>query len=193
MLAVWLEMRRARRACSAVLLGEVRGWVEAMLRKYAPGGYVIAHANGRDGFLQLALTGRKRNWRRVELGVPDCEWSRPNFDVAVLLLSEGASTWMVEENPGNADVPRFLRVILQGRSENVLKRAASLLHRAADVLDFPADQRYRIEMHGDDHPDYTREGADYIDQMRGPRWLLRPIAASLRKDADNAERALRRR
>lgn len=193
MLGVRREMRRARRACSAVSLEEVRGFVERMLEKRARGAFLIAHANGREGFLQLALTGRKRDWRRVELGVPDCEWSRPNFDVAVLLLSEGASTWMVEEHPDNPNVPRFLRVTLQGRSENVLKRSAVLLHRAANVLEFPPDQRYRIEVNGRDHPDYMRAMADRADQMEGPRWLLRWAAASLRKDADEAERVLRRR
>lgn len=187
--AVRRARRRDRELCSRVPIDQVHRWIRGMLQRFVPGGYVIAHANGGDGFLQVAVTGREGTWRQVELGLPDADWCRTHFDRAVETLPGVATDWTLEHTPDNPDVPRFLRVSIAGQWQSVLQRTTELLHRAAEVLELPPDQTYTIESRGADHPDYVREIADELDRIPDGRWLLGRMTRWLRRHADALERA----
>ncbi|MFL5538030.1 MAG: hypothetical protein ACJ8J0_03520 [Longimicrobiaceae bacterium] len=183
------ERRRGERVRTSVTVGKMPAWVNRLLLQYAPGSCMVFEANGASGFLQLALTGRDGGWRRVEFGLPDTGWSHESFALAALTLGAGASECQVEENPGNVDVPRFLRVSLEGDSANVAARAAVLLRSAAQTLGFSTGQTFTVSMSGTDHPDCWRFGADEFERrFRGPRWITRRMAASMRARADELQR-----
>jgi hypothetical protein len=57
-------------------------WINSLLLRHAPGSTLVFDANDGGGFLQLALTGREAGWRRVELGLPDADWSHDSFALA---------------------------------------------------------------------------------------------------------------
>ncbi|MFL5538029.1 MAG: hypothetical protein ACJ8J0_03515 [Longimicrobiaceae bacterium] len=185
------ERRRLERRRTSVTVDRMAGYVKGLLLSRAPGSTLVFDANDGDGFLQLALTGREGDWRRVEFGLPDAEWSHENFALAVLTLGGDAAECLVEEDPRNVQVPRFLSVLLEGDSEDVAARAATLLGTAAQTLGFSAAQTFTVSMSGRDHPDFLRTSADEIER-RGllPRWFTRRIVAFMRAQADEVEREL---
>lgn len=184
------EMRRQRRARTRLQFDRFLWALQPLLHRMRPGAELAAFPNGRDGFLQLVLTGREGSLREVEFGLPDTDWSRTRFDQAVDVLQEHASSWLVEHTPGNPDVPRFLRVWIYGEEDEVREQTAALLHAAAEVLSFPASQTYNVEFTGEDHPDYMRALADQLEQdPRTPR-LVRKLVPFYRRQADEAERAM---
>lgn len=190
-LALAWENRRGARVRASVTLETMPGWVSQMLRRNAPGSYLVFTANGREGFLEIALNAREGGWRRVEFGLPDTDWSHESFALAVLTLSTGAAECHVEEDPRNTLVPRFLRVFLEGDSANVGARTAALLRSAAQTLGFPAGQTFTVSGEGTDHPDYWRTSADELERtFRGPRWLMRRLAALARARADELQREM---
>jgi len=190
-LAIARHDRRNARPRASVTLETMPGWVNQMLRRNASGSFLIFDANGREGFLQIALNAREGGWRRVEFGLPDTDWSHENFALAVLTLGADAAECIVEEDPRNTLVPRFLTVILEGDSANVGARTAALLRSAAQTLGFPAGQTFTVSGEGTDHPDYLRSVADELDRrIRGPRWLVRRLAAFTRAQADELQREM---
>jgi hypothetical protein len=183
------DLRRARRARTRATVDQLRRWVNAMLWQYAPGATLLADANGGRGFLQLALTGREGEWRRVKFGLPDAEWSHENFALAAVALEEGADAAQVEENPGNVHVPRFLRIALEGERDEVAGRAAELLHRAAAVLELGPEQTFTVTVHGGDHPDFLRDTLEKIEQSALPRWFARRLTDHLHRQLATVESA----
>lgn len=188
--AKWRLMRRFRRARTRIPLERCLLALRTMLRQLRPGALFAAAPNGRDGFLQLILTDREGNWREVEFGLPDADWSRARFDHAVAVLGELEPDCEVEHTPGNPDVPRFLRVWIHGGEASVLERATALVRAAAEVLGFPEEQTYNLVFRGQDHPDYMRELADLVEQDPSIPRLLRKLGPLFRKQADEAERAM---
>src|SRR5262245_8040188 len=108
--AVRIQMRRAERTRTRATLDDLGGWTRALLLRFSPGACLIADSNDGPGFLQLAVTGREGEWRRVEFGLPDAGWAREHFALAVAVLEEYGVESHVEDDPGNADVPSFLRI-----------------------------------------------------------------------------------
>jgi hypothetical protein len=187
--AFWRQQRKWKRARTRQSFSRFTGCLQSLLERCSPGAVVAAYPNGQQGFLQVALTGRKGDWRELEFGLPDADWSRASFDAAVAALPQGASEWSVEHTPGNPDVPRFLRVWIEGGESDVRERATALLHRAAELLGFPADQTYNIDFQGTDHPDYLHAMLDRFERdPQTSRFLLR-LLPMLRRHADQAERA----
>ncbi|HKP77096.1 MAG TPA: hypothetical protein VJT67_16310, partial [Longimicrobiaceae bacterium] len=167
------QMRRARHARTRATYDDLSGWVNRLLLQFAPGSCLVAELNDGRGFLQLAVTGREAEWRQVEFGLPDAEWARENFALAVVTLEEGAGDARVEHNPGNAEIPRFLSITFSGERNDVARKATNLLRRAAAVLEFPADATFSISLQGDDDPEYYRHGAAIVEEMGLPRWIGR--------------------
>ncbi|HEX6751228.1 MAG TPA: hypothetical protein VF092_28315 [Longimicrobium sp.] len=186
--AIGVAHRRAERERTAATIRDVQRRVSGFLARFGPGSRLVFHANGREGFLQLAVTAREHDWRRVQFSLPDTAWSHENFAVAALTLSNGAAECLVEENPG-AHLPRVLRITLEGDADEVAQRAAELLRRAEQVLEFPAGQTYTTALRGPEHPDYYRRLAQQAERMPGPRWFVGRVSASLRRQAEQLERA----
>lgn len=181
--------RGLERARTRVPLDVVVQRLEPMLRRMQPGAHLAAIAHGGDAFLQLALTARYAEWREVEFGLPEAGWARPYFNEAIVALGKLGSEWRVEHNPGNTRVPRFLRVWIEGPQDEVRERAGALLRAGARVLGFPPDQRWNVEFHGHEHPEYLRSLADQLERKVGDSRLHRRWIAALRRQADRAERA----
>jgi hypothetical protein len=184
------ENRRQKRARTRLPFDRFLWGLQPLLHRMRPGARLTACPNGRDGFLELLLTGREGTWREVELGLPDADWSRARFDHAVDALREHASEWEVEHYTANPDVPRFLRVWIDGEEESVRERTAALLHAAAQALGFPASQTYNIDFVGGDHPDYMRALADRLERDPGTPRVIRKLVPFYRRKADEAERAM---
>jgi hypothetical protein len=188
--AVRNQQRRFERARTATTLDEMSGWVNSLVLRYAPGGCLTAVSNDGPGFLLLGVTGREADWRRVEFGLPDAEWSRESFALAVATLEEGAAESHLEHDPGNADEPRFLWVTLTGQQDAVALRATDLLRRAAGVLSFPPGGTYTMSLTGREHPEYLRTVAAQVEAHTAlPRWLGRRLGAFVRREAEALERA----
>jgi hypothetical protein len=182
------RQQRRRNAWQHASLDQVQDLVRVLMLRYGRAANFVAVTNGRDGFLQMALTGRYRTYRKVELGLPDTDWTRNVFDHAVEVLREGTSSCKVEHNPGNTAVPRFLRVSIEGNEDAVLPHARELLARTAAVLGFETDQTYAVKMSGPDHPEFLRSVADRLEQGRRLRALSRRFAEVIRRQAEELER-----
>ena len=187
-LMVAAQTRRERRARSSVTPATMPGWVQAMLRESASGSHLIFDANQRDGFLQIALTAREGDWRRVELALPDAAWSHDTFALAVFRLGEGADKCEVEERRRNAKVPRFLRVTIEGDSEDVFERVADLLQSMAGIFEFRPEQTFTVSGYGPPDPGHIHFMANDFEQRfpRGGRVTQR-IAGMIREHADTVE------
>lgn len=167
--------RRVRRAT----VHELGAWTATWLREYAPGSVLIANANGRPGFLQLALTARRRDRRRVEFGLPETGWSREHLPAVERVLDAAGVEWRIETNPGNPAVPRYLRATLEGTRAEVLERASVLLPELAAALGHPAHQSYSVELQGREDPEHDAELGAQLERLAGegrlPRWLVRAV------------------
>jgi hypothetical protein len=186
--AVSARKRRLERARTRATLDDLDRWVNGLLLRFAPGACLLAASNEGAGFLQLAVTGREAEWRRVEFGLPDAAWSRERFALAAITLEEGAADARVEHDPGNARIPRFLRITLTGERTDVAARATDLLRRAAVVLSFPPGGTYTMSVTGRDHPEYYRQVARDAEAADLPRWLSRRVRALLNDHAEALER-----
>jgi hypothetical protein len=155
---------------------EISRWVATLLKEYAPGSVLIAEPVGRPGFVQFALTGRRRHWRRVEFGLPESDWSRDSIPRVKGVLAAAGIAWTVEVNPGNHAVPHFYRATVEGRDHEVRERLAALIPDLADALGYPSTARYGVKLAGGSSPDAIVEMEDRLwspamDAVaaRGPR------------------------
>jgi hypothetical protein len=182
-------MRRSERARTTTTLDQMAGWVNALVLRYAPGAFLAAASNDGPGFLQLAVTGREGDWRRVEFGLPDAEWSRESFALAVSLLEEHATDARLEHDSENANVPRFLRLTIAGNHAEVTRRATELLRSAAVLLSFPPEGTYTMSLTGNYHPEYYRSVAAEVESGDLPQWFRRRLVAFIRREAEALESA----
>lgn len=178
----WFRLQRLRRRASVTDLGS---WVGTLLRSFAPGSVLIAEPNGKDGFLQFALTQRRGESCTLEFGLPQTDWSRAAIaDVQSLLDSAGVS-WTVETGVPGQPVQGFLRAELAGKREHVLQRARILLPRLAIALGHSAHQTYQVELLGHDAAGYPRGLADKLERLPKGGRLERKIAAAVRRTDRN--------
>lgn len=158
----WLRLQRLRRRASVT---DVVAWVGTLLRSFAPGSVLVAEPNGKDGFIQFALTQRDREWRTLEFGLPETDWSRAAMvDIQDLLDSAGVS-WILEDAPLGSAIDGFLRAELIGEPANVLERARSLVPRIAAAMGHSVHQTYHVRLLGHDAPEYQHELAGKLEDL----------------------------
>lgn len=173
----WLRLQRLRRRASVT---DVAAWVGTLLRSYAPGSVLIAEPNGKDGFLQFALTQRDSKWRTLEFGLPETDWSRAAMaDIQDLLNSAGVS-WTLEELPPGSPLDAFLRAELNGEWAHVRQRANSLVPLIAAALGHSVQQTYHVRLLGHDALEYQHELAESLETLPKAGRLEKKLAEMVR-------------
>jgi hypothetical protein len=164
----WRRWQRLRNRAS---IEDVVTWLGTLLRSFAPGSVVIAESNGGDGFLQFALTQREKEWRTLEFGLPEAEWSRTAITEIQHLLAAAGGRCSLENAPVGQTIERFLRAELSGVRTEVLQKAMSVVPRIAAALGHSAHQTYKVRLLGNEAVDYRAELAEQLENLsRGGRF-----------------------
>ena len=162
-LAVAFRVNRLRQRAT---ITDLTAWMGRLLRECAPGSVLVAEPNARDGFLQFALTESRNQWRTVEFGLPDTDWSRGSFaDVQDTLAAAGLRC-TIDHADADGPVRRFLRARVGGDGAEVLKILATLCPRLAAAMGYPENQTYRITILGGQSPEYRQEVDRHLNQLR---------------------------
>jgi len=158
----WIRLQQLRRRAS---ITDLTAWVGTLLRSFAPGSVLIAEPNGKDGFLQFALTHRNQEWRTLEFGLPETDWSLAAMaEIQVLLDSEGIS-WKIEVAQPEQTIRCFLRAEFDGERAHVLQRVSSLVPRIAAAMGHSELQTYQVRLLGHDDPEYQHELAKKLENL----------------------------
>lgn len=177
----WLRLQRLRRRSSVT---DVAAWVGTLLRSFAPGSVLVAEPNGKDGFLQFALTQRDREWRTLEFGLPETSWSRGAMPDIQNVLDSAGVTWILEDAPPGSIIDGFLRAELNGERADVLKRARSLVPCLAGAMGHSVHQTYRVRLLGHDAPEYHHELAGQLENLPNTGGFANTLAAVIRGRID---------
>lgn len=170
-------------------LTDLTRFVETFLLQLAPGSVFLLERETKPGFLQLAMIDRRDQWRTIEFGLPDDEWSHNQFDLVHAAMQSAGYSTEVETNEGNKQIPRFLRVYVEGNTDELTIVLLQLLETAANKLEFGVQDRYTLQMLGETAPEYTRDLADRLEQLPRGNWFSRIIAKYLRRSAQRSEAA----
>lgn len=174
----WLDEPIAYRG---LLLTDIRRYVESFLLQLGPGSVLVLERETKPGFLQLAITERRDQWRRVEFGLPDDEWSTRVFDPVHTALASAGYDTHVETNDGNRRIPRFLRVHVEGNYHDLTLTLMQVLAIAANKLEFGVTDRYTLQMLGQIDPEHTRELAAKLEQLPRRSWFNSALAKYARR------------
>lgn len=158
----WLRLQRLRRRAS---VADIAAWLGTMLRSDAPGSVLIATPDGKDGFLQFALTQRDREWRTLEFGLPETDWSRAAMAEIKDLLDSAGVSWTLEDAPPGSPLDAFLRAELNGDRAHVRERASGLVPLIAAALGHSVHQTYCVQLLGYDAPEYQHELAMKLEAL----------------------------
>jgi type II secretory pathway pseudopilin PulG len=178
----WVRLQRLRRRAS---LTDVSAWVGTLLRSYAPGSVLIAEPNGKEGFLQFALTQRDREWRTLEFGLPETAWSRAAMAEVQDILDSAGVSWTIEDTPSGSAIDAFLRAELNGDRTDVLERASRLIPRIATAMGHPLHQTYHIQLLGHDSPEYQHELAEQLENLPTGGGFEKKLAEVIRGRTDS--------
>lgn len=132
----WWRWQRLRRHAS---ITDVTGWTATLLRGFAPGSVLIAEPNGREGFIQYAVTARRHELRTLEFGLPEVDWSRTAITPIQTLMDSMGISWTFEQADTTHEVQRFLRAEIHGTRAEVLSCIGSLTPRIAGALGHSTD------------------------------------------------------
>ena len=183
-------------AYRGLLLTDLKKFVDTFLHHLAPGSVLLLEREMKPGFLQLALVERRGQWRQVEFGLPDAEWSHNQFDLVHAAMESAGYSTEVETNEDNEQIPRFLRVYVEGERGDLTMELLQLLETAANKLEFEVEDRYTLQMMGDTAPEYTRELATKLEQSPRGGWLHRvftnTLANYLRRSASATDKSSRK-
>jgi hypothetical protein len=171
-------------AYRGLLLTDLKRFVETFLHQLRPGSVLLLERETKPGFLQLAISERRDQWREVEFGLPDAEWSHSQFDVVHAAMQSAGYSTEIEINEGNEQVPRFLRVYVEGNREDLTITLLQLLETAANKLEFAVEDRYTLQMMGETAPEYTRELATQLEQLPRGGWFTNMLGKYLRRSAN---------
>jgi len=169
-------------AYRGLLLTDIKRFVEGFLHQLGPGSVLLLEHETRRGFLQLAIVDRRDQWLKVEYGLPDADWSRDQFDQVHDAMENAGYSIEVETNEGNEQIPRFLRVYVEGNRSDLTVALLQVLETAANKLEFGVEDRYTLQVMGEAAPEYTDELATRLEQSpRGGGLFGRTITKFLRR------------
>jgi len=115
--------------------------------------------------------------------LPELDWSREHFDlVHRAIVNEGHAN-DVEANDDNKDIPRFLRVYLEGNRDELIHVLLGVLELTANLLEFKKDDTYTLRMMGDIGSEAKIELAGELEQLPHTNLIVRKLAAWLRRSA----------
>jgi hypothetical protein len=164
-----------------LLLTDIRRLLEGFLHQLGPGSVILLERETKPGFLQLAISERSDQWLRVEFGLPDADWSHNQFDQVHDAMESAGYSIEVETNEGNEQIPRFLRVYVEGNRDDLTITLLELLETAANKLGFEVEDRYTLQASGESDPAYRNELATRLEQSSKGGWLSGTIAKYLRR------------
>lgn len=176
----WLNKPIAYRG---LLLTDLKRFLDSFLTSLAPGSVFLLERETKPGFLQLAMIERRDQWRKIEFGLPDDEWSHNQFDLVHAAMQGAGYSTQVETNEGNKQIPRFLRVYVEGNTDDLAIVLLQLFETAANQLQFGTQDRYTLQMLGETAPEYTRDVANRLEQLPRGGWFTRILAKFLRNSA----------
>jgi hypothetical protein len=182
----WLNEPIAYRG---LLLTDLKRFVEGFLLQLGPGSVFILERETRPGFLQLATVERHDKWLKVEFGLPDDQWSRNHFGLVHAAMQNAGYSNQVETNPGNKQIPRFLRVAVEGNRDELTLTLLHVLELAANKLEFEDNDRYTLRMVGEISSEYTYELASMLEQLPRAGRLGRMLSTWLRQLSHRYEKA----
>ena len=177
---------------SGLLLTDLKQFVEGFLLQLRPGSVFLLERETKTGFLQFAIAERHDQWLKVEYGLPDDEWSRRQFDLVHAAMANAGYDANVETDDENKQIPRFLRVYVEGNRGDLTLTLLQVLEMAANKLEFGIEDRYTLQMLGEIDPAYRNELATQLEQLPRGGWLSRTIAKYLRRLADRYDKSSRR-
>ena len=172
----------------ALLLVDANRFLESFLQQSDAGSVFVLERESGPGFLQLAVTDRRRSHREIEFGLPDAEWCRGRFDFVHKAMETAGHTCRLEANPGNLAVPRFLRVRIRGNRDELTPVLIQVLTLAAGPLGFDSQDRYTLRMNATIGAKYMRDLAEQLEQMPRGGSIGRALAAWLLRSAKKHHR-----
>lgn len=175
-------------AYPGLLLTDLKQFVEGFLLQLGPGSVFLLERETKRGFLQLAIAERHDQWLKVEYGLPDDEWSRRQFDLVHAAMANAGYDTNLETDDENKQIPRFLRVYVEGNRGDLTLTLLQVLEMAANKLEFEDQDRYTLQMLGEIDSGYTNELATQLEQLPRGGWLGRTIAKYLRRSADKSSK-----
>jgi hypothetical protein len=171
----------------ALLLVDANRFLESFLQQSDVGSVFVLERESGPGFLQLAVTDRRRSHREIEFGLPDAEWCRGRFDFVHKAMETEGHTCRLEANHGNL-VPRFLRVRIGGNHDELTPVLIQVLTLAAGELGFDTEDRYTLRMNATISAEYMRDLAEQLEQMPRGGGIGRALAAWLLRSAKKDHR-----
>lgn len=179
-------------AYRGLLLADSERFLHDFLLQFSTGSVCFfdreSNRESSPGFFQLAIGARHGEQLEVEFGVPDAEWSRDKFDLVHAAIDSAGHRNHVQTNLGNNDIPRFLRVYLQGNRRELPFLLREVLELAAKQLEFRMEDRYTFRMSGTVSYEYQRELATQLEQLPRNHRIAGILAAWLRRSARTRSR-----
>jgi hypothetical protein len=170
-----------------VLLADAKRYVESFLLQLAPGSVLLMERESKSGFLQLAILERRDQRLGVEFGLPDADWSHDQFELVHYAMDSAGYSTEVETNEDNEQVPRFLRVYVEGDRKDLTITLLELLETAASKLGFGVDDQYTVQMQGETDPQYIDDLATQLEQSPRRPWFGRTLAKFIRRTNQSSE------
>ena len=164
-----------------LLLTDLKRFIESFLHQSGPDSIFLREREKKPGFLQLAILERRKQRLGVEFGLPDADWSHAQFDLVHAAMESAGYETQVETNEDNEQVPRFLRVYVEGNRTGLTVTLFQLLETAANKLEFGVEDRYTLQMSGKADPEYIDELATKLEQSPRSGWFFRTLAKYIRR------------
>jgi len=164
-------------------LSDTERFLKGFLLQNGRGSVLFLDRESGPGFLQVAVRAHRGPWLEIEFGLPELDWSREHFDlVHRAIVNEGHAN-DVEANDDNKDIPRFLRVYLEGNRDELIHVLLGVLELTANLLEFKKDDTYTLRMMGDIGSEVKIELAGELEQLPHTNLIVRKLAAWLRRSA----------
>ncbi len=176
-------------AYRGLLLTDLKQFVDGFLLQFGPGSVLLLERETKPGFLQFAIAERRDQWLKDEYGLPDDEWSRRQFDLVQVTMANAGYDTNVERDDENKQIPRFLRVYVEGNRDDLTLTLLQLLEMAANKLEFGIEDRYTLQMWGVFDSAYRDELATQVEQLPRAGWFGRTIAKYLRGSAPRDDKS----
>jgi hypothetical protein len=170
-------------AYRGLLLTDSQRFLESFILQSGTGSVFLLERQSSPGFLQLAIGEQQGPKLEVEFGLPDAEWSRKHFDLVHAATKNAGYSNRIETNPGNKDIPRFLRVYVAGNRGDLILGSLQILQLAADKLGFNKDDRYTLRMSGAMSSEYRGALATQLEQLGSHSRIAQMVATWLRRSA----------
>ena len=184
----WRFLGNCPIAYRGLKLVDTKRFLEGFLLQLEVGSVLDLERESGPGFLQLALIDRRSGVEELEFGLLDAEWSRDRFDLVYNALRAAGHNCRLETASGNQEIPRFLRVQIRGKREELIQKAIQVLILAADQLGFDPQDRYALRMKGAISTEYQLSLADQMEQIPRANFIPRAIGGWLRRAATKKRR-----